>query len=212
MVRLGHGYRKGEVEAVAAATRTRAAAYFATAKDPAPIPYHWYKAFVIAGAAEHALPLDYIKRALMPRSRCQSPHEKRKLADPCDGARLASCSLPSEVRRRRGNRRLFPASAVFAHPPGTSNSRTAGSGSVHAHLARIGRPRVSTEPTLHHAPFLHPSVMRPPQGSLAIDTVIFGRNTARWFGKQRSRPGPERVMRCCYGLLARMRSRLHHTN
>jgi gamma-glutamylcyclotransferase len=58
---LGQGYRKGEVEAVAAATRTRAVAYFATEKDPARIPYHWYKAFVVAGAAEHALPPDHIE-------------------------------------------------------------------------------------------------------------------------------------------------------
>jgi gamma-glutamylcyclotransferase len=57
---LGRGYRKGEVEAVAASTKTPAIAYFATDKDPSLLPYHWYKAFVVAGATEHALPTDYI--------------------------------------------------------------------------------------------------------------------------------------------------------
>jgi len=57
---LGRGYRKGEVEAVAASTKTLATAYFGTKKDPSRLPYHWYKAFVVAGAIEHALPPDYI--------------------------------------------------------------------------------------------------------------------------------------------------------
>jgi gamma-glutamylcyclotransferase len=57
---LGRGYRKGEVEAVAASTKTPAAAYFAAEKDTSRLPYHWYKAFVVAGATEHALPPDYI--------------------------------------------------------------------------------------------------------------------------------------------------------
>ena len=57
---LGQGYRKGEVEAVAASTTTRATAYFATDKDPARLPYDWYKAFVVGGAIEHQLPATYI--------------------------------------------------------------------------------------------------------------------------------------------------------
>ncbi len=58
---LGHGYRKGQVEAAAASTRTAATAYFATDKDPKRIPYHWYKPFVLQGAVEHELPEDYIQ-------------------------------------------------------------------------------------------------------------------------------------------------------
>jgi len=57
---FGHGYEKHEIKAVAASTKTRAIAYVATAKDPTRTPYHWYKALVIAGAEEHALPQDYI--------------------------------------------------------------------------------------------------------------------------------------------------------
>ena len=59
---LGHGYRKGEVEAVAATARTQAVAYFATQRQPALCPYDWYKAFVVQGAIEHQLPADYIER------------------------------------------------------------------------------------------------------------------------------------------------------
>jgi cation transport regulator ChaC len=57
---LGHGYQKHEIDAVAASTTTRAIAYVATAKDPTRTPYQWYKALVIAGAEEHALPQDYV--------------------------------------------------------------------------------------------------------------------------------------------------------
>ncbi len=57
---LGQGYRKGEVEVVAATAKTAAKAYFATEKDPKRLPYHWYKAFMVAGATEHALPPEYI--------------------------------------------------------------------------------------------------------------------------------------------------------
>jgi len=37
---LWAGYRKGEVQAVAASTKTTATAYFATEKDPTRLPYH----------------------------------------------------------------------------------------------------------------------------------------------------------------------------
>jgi len=58
---LGSGYDKGEVQAVTPAGAMPAVAYFATKKDPDRIPYHWYKAFVVAGAVEHALPDAYIE-------------------------------------------------------------------------------------------------------------------------------------------------------
>ena len=45
---------------MAASAKTGATAYFATEKDPKCLPYHWYKAFVVAGATEHALPPEYI--------------------------------------------------------------------------------------------------------------------------------------------------------
>jgi hypothetical protein len=59
---LGHGYRKGEVQAIAASTKTLATAYFATHKDPARLPYDWYNAFVLQGAIQHELPEDYIEQ------------------------------------------------------------------------------------------------------------------------------------------------------
>ena len=36
--------------------------YVATAVDAALRPYHWYKAYVLAGAQQHALPEEYIQR------------------------------------------------------------------------------------------------------------------------------------------------------
>lgn len=42
-----------------AATLT-AQAYVATRTDSAYLPYDWYKALVVAGAREHALPPDYV--------------------------------------------------------------------------------------------------------------------------------------------------------
>lgn len=45
-----------------------ALAYVATDADPSRRPYHWYKALVIAGAIEHALPTDYIDRLRAVRS------------------------------------------------------------------------------------------------------------------------------------------------
>jgi hypothetical protein len=64
------------------------------------------------------------------------------------------------------------------------------SGSVDAQLARIGGPQVSAEPPLHHAPgaLLHPSVMRPPQGSLATHNCDFRSKYREIFAEQRSPP------------------------
>jgi hypothetical protein len=58
---LGNGYRKGDVQAATPNGTSSAVAYFATEKDPARQPYHWYKEFVVAGAVEHALPDAYIE-------------------------------------------------------------------------------------------------------------------------------------------------------
>jgi hypothetical protein len=58
---LGRGYRKGDVQAVTPNGISPAVTYFATEKDPARQPYHWYKDFVVAGAVEHGLPDVYIE-------------------------------------------------------------------------------------------------------------------------------------------------------
>ena len=58
---LGRGYRKAEISITTAAGLLTAVAYFATQKDPALQPYDWYKAYVVQGAIEHALPPVYVE-------------------------------------------------------------------------------------------------------------------------------------------------------
>lgn len=58
---LGNGYVERRVGVVTDRGIVRASAYVATARDPALRPYHWYKAFVVAGAREHGLPQEYIQ-------------------------------------------------------------------------------------------------------------------------------------------------------
>jgi gamma-glutamylcyclotransferase len=57
---LGHGYRKDQVTVVTCERALRAMAYFATEKDLTRCPYDWYKAFVVQGAIENALPDTYL--------------------------------------------------------------------------------------------------------------------------------------------------------
>jgi gamma-glutamylcyclotransferase len=59
---LGNGYAETEVEVHHGADLVIAKAYIATDTDPTLKPYSWYRALVIAGAKEHALPADYIAR------------------------------------------------------------------------------------------------------------------------------------------------------
>jgi len=58
---LGNGYDERQVEIITDRGIVRAVAYIATAKDPSLRPYHWYKAFVVEGAREHALPQEYLQ-------------------------------------------------------------------------------------------------------------------------------------------------------
>ena len=58
---LGKGYREEPVTVVTSSGSIKAVAYVATAKEPALRPYHWYKALVVAGAVEHALPDAYVE-------------------------------------------------------------------------------------------------------------------------------------------------------
>jgi gamma-glutamylcyclotransferase len=58
---LGHGYRKNHIMVVTFEGTLAAVAYFATEKDPKRRPYDWYKAFVVQGATENALPAAYIE-------------------------------------------------------------------------------------------------------------------------------------------------------
>jgi gamma-glutamylcyclotransferase len=58
---LGKGYQKAEIMVTTSNGEMTALAYIATKKDPARLPYHWYKALVIAGAVEHNLPASYVE-------------------------------------------------------------------------------------------------------------------------------------------------------
>jgi cation transport regulator ChaC len=58
---LDRGYRKDRrVKVITADGEKTAVAYIATEKDPALLPYHWYRDFVIEGALEHGLPDEYV--------------------------------------------------------------------------------------------------------------------------------------------------------
>ena len=58
---LGKGYKKDTVEVTTTETTVFAQTYIATRKERALRPYHWYKALVVAGAAEHGLPNCYVE-------------------------------------------------------------------------------------------------------------------------------------------------------
>ena len=58
---FGNGYDEKTVRVAIANGLKRAVMYYATRKDPARRPYHWYKAFVVSGAVEHGLPFSYIE-------------------------------------------------------------------------------------------------------------------------------------------------------
>lgn len=57
---LGKGYAEREIVVEVNGAPRIAMIYYATIKDPSLLPYSWYKAHVLAGAHEHALPPAYI--------------------------------------------------------------------------------------------------------------------------------------------------------
>ena len=57
---LGKGYAEKTETVTSGSGPLCSLVYFATDKDRALKPYHWYKNFVVAGAREHSLPSDYI--------------------------------------------------------------------------------------------------------------------------------------------------------
>ncbi len=58
---LGRGYAEKIVEVISGNATLHAVTYYATRKDPSLRPYHWYKDYVLAGARENSLPVEYIK-------------------------------------------------------------------------------------------------------------------------------------------------------
>jgi cation transport regulator ChaC len=57
----GKGYCEEQVVVISSSGSIEALTYVATKKEPALLPYHWYKALVVAGAVEHTLPTPYVE-------------------------------------------------------------------------------------------------------------------------------------------------------
>ncbi|WP_164885006.1 gamma-glutamylcyclotransferase family protein [Rubrivivax rivuli] len=57
---LGNGYGDRKISVMLGGATLTAQAYVATRTDVAYLPYDWYKALVVAGAHEHALPPHYV--------------------------------------------------------------------------------------------------------------------------------------------------------
>ncbi|SER01425.1 AIG2-like family protein [Solimonas aquatica] len=59
---VGNGYDAQEIDVYRPdGSAVRATTYVATAVERAMLPYHWYKALVLAGAIEHDLPSAYVE-------------------------------------------------------------------------------------------------------------------------------------------------------
>lgn len=58
---LGTGYDEQIIEVEMEGGVINAVTYVAMMKDPNLKPYHWYKAYVVAGAMEHGLPDRYVE-------------------------------------------------------------------------------------------------------------------------------------------------------
>jgi gamma-glutamylcyclotransferase (GGCT)/AIG2-like uncharacterized protein YtfP len=58
---LGYGYDEKEVTVTTDSGTQKAVAYYATDIDTSLKPYHWYKNYVLTGAIENRLPIDYIR-------------------------------------------------------------------------------------------------------------------------------------------------------
>lgn len=73
---LGAGYSEKQVDVVVGTAVIKAATYVATDKCALLKPYHWYKAFVVAGARNNGLPRHYTRRLAATRS-VRDPDESR---------------------------------------------------------------------------------------------------------------------------------------
>lgn len=59
---LGYGYDEKQVTVITDTGEVDAITYFATNTDSSLHPYNWYKKLVVAGAYEHGLSVDYIRK------------------------------------------------------------------------------------------------------------------------------------------------------
>ncbi len=58
---LGIGYSEANIQVVTSTGVYTALTYVASYREASLLPYQWYKASVVAGAAEHGLPAEYIE-------------------------------------------------------------------------------------------------------------------------------------------------------
>ncbi len=82
---LGSGYSEKQVDIVVGKAVVKAVIYVATDKKRSLKPYHWYKAFVVAGAREHGLPRHYVRRldatkSIRDRDRARSAQNEKLLS------------------------------------------------------------------------------------------------------------------------------------
>jgi len=75
---FGKGYDDAVVRVITGDGAMDAVTYIARMKAPDLKPYHWYKAFVVAGAVEHGLPRAYIDRLNSVESVADPDDERRE--------------------------------------------------------------------------------------------------------------------------------------
>jgi gamma-glutamylcyclotransferase len=94
---FAHGYDEKTVDVVTVSGKKSAVMYYATNKDPSRKPYHWYKAFVVAGALEYGLPFAYVEWLRTTES-VQDPNVSRRL---CNERLLSKGQLTTRLMRTR---------------------------------------------------------------------------------------------------------------
>jgi len=99
---LGNGYEEKTTDVITTRGQRRAVMYCATSKDPSLKPYHWYKAYVVAGAVEHQLPFPYIEWLRTVES-IQDPDPARRAKEE---RLLTTCQLIRSTRTRAKTARV----------------------------------------------------------------------------------------------------------
>lgn len=75
---LGSGYGNRDVSVMLGGERLTAQVYVATHTNAVYLPYDWYRALVVAGAREHALPSDYVAVLEMQPCKVDVNEERRR--------------------------------------------------------------------------------------------------------------------------------------
>jgi gamma-glutamylcyclotransferase len=96
----GGGYDRRSIDVITPGGKETAVVYVANEKDPALRPYHWYKAFVVAGAVEHGLPAAYVEwlRTFESQPDTDNPRRTENEAIPFRELRFR-CPIPSACSR-----------------------------------------------------------------------------------------------------------------